>query len=80
MLNAHSPACPGCGALITRVVATNLNVEGTHFVRRRHCQFCNARFYTGQPVEQIAEVKWSSSGSQRTVRITQLFDNTFRKS
>ena len=79
MINAHSPACPGCGALITKVISTNLDEKGSHFVRRRHCQFCDTRFYTGQPVEQLVEVKWAKRDSQSIARITKIYDNTFRK-
>lgn len=79
MLNAHSPACPGCGALITKVISTNIDEEGGHLIRRRHCQFCDARFYTGQPVEQIVDVKWQGHQRKQTVRITNIHDTPFRK-
>ena len=60
MLNAHSPACPSCGALITKVIHTRFDEAAGHIVRRRHCRFCDARFYTGQAVEQIVDVQWAS--------------------
>ena len=57
VLNAHSPACPGCGAWITKVVMTKFEDESTHIIRRRRCEFCGEKFYSAQPVEHIAEIK-----------------------
>lgn len=60
VVNAHSPACPKCGAWITKVVMTKFEDESTHIIRRRHCEFCGEKFYSAQPVERIAEIKWTT--------------------
>jgi transcriptional regulator NrdR family protein len=58
-LNMTGPACPKCGTLITRVVSTVKDQAGEHFVRRRHCQSCDHRFYTAQTVEVLTpQVQW----------------------
>jgi hypothetical protein len=57
-LNQMSPDCPGCGAWITKVVLTKFDSECTDVVRRRHCEYCDHRFYTRQKREEIVDVKW----------------------
>lgn len=69
VVNAQSPPCPGCGAWITRIVLTKYENEGGHIVRRRHCEFCDIRFYTGQQVERIAEVKWTSGPRRQSIPV-----------
>jgi len=80
MINAHSPACPGCGALITKVIDTKFDKVGGHIVRRRHCTFCDARFYTGQAVEQIVDVKWTRERPGKSIAtIVRFRDEPFRR-
>lgn len=66
-LNANAPECPGCGAWITKVIYTGLESESKHLVRRRHCEYCDHRFYTSQEIERIAEVRWVPGASKRTI-------------
>lgn len=65
--NAQGPECPGCGAWITKVVLTTMESECKHVVRRRHCEYCDHRFYTVQEIERLAEVKWVSGVKKRTI-------------
>ena len=39
---------------------TKFEDESTHIIRRRRCEFCGEKFYSAQPVEQIAEIKWTT--------------------
>lgn len=57
-LNAMAPDCPSCGAWITKVVMTKLENECEAVIRRRHCEYCDHRFYTRQLLEEIVDVKW----------------------
>lgn len=57
-LNQMSPDCPSCGAWITKVVLTKFDDEYEHVVRRRHCEYCDHRFYSRQPREELVDVKW----------------------
>lgn len=61
-LNQMTPDCPGCGAWITKVVATKFDSECQHVVRRRHCEYCGQRFYTKQYHETLVDVKWTGTG------------------
>lgn len=67
-LNKMGPDCPSCGAWITKVVVTKLDDECGHIVRRRHCEFCDHRFYTRQALEELVDVKWvPGSRPNRTI-------------
>jgi len=68
-LNVLSPKCPNCGTLITVVVFTKRDREKANLVRRRHCKSCDHRFYTAQPVEQVATIKWTGFGVESTPRV-----------
>jgi transcriptional regulator NrdR family protein len=58
-LNMTGAPCPNCGTLITKVVHTSKDQSQTRFIRRRHCQTCDHRFYTAQSVETPVEfVGW----------------------
>ena len=51
--------CPNCGTLITKVILTVKDQAQTSFIRRRHCQTCDHRFYTTQSIETPADsVGW----------------------
>jgi transcriptional regulator NrdR family protein len=50
-LNMTGAPCPSCGTLITKVILTNKDLHGSSFIRRRHCQTCDHRFYTAQSIE-----------------------------
>lgn len=63
-LNVLSPKCPKCGTLITRVVLTKRDLRQENLVRRRHCECCDHRFYTAQPIERMAEIKWTGAGKE----------------
>ena len=54
------PACPECGAL-TRVVHVKQDVKKQMIVRRRACHVCDHKFYTAQPVEKPAKVRWTDT-------------------
>jgi transcriptional regulator NrdR family protein len=61
-LNMTGPACPRCGTLITKVVSTVKDQRGEAFVRRRHCESCDHRFYTAQSMEEPTRVQWVKLG------------------
>ncbi len=61
-VNRMGPPCPECGCLVTDVTRTNSSSEG-HFLRRRDCPSCGARFHTVQHAEIVAPegaVTWQS--------------------
>lgn len=70
-LNVLSPKCPECGTLITQVAMTKRGSRMASLVRRRHCKSCDHRFYTAQPVEQVATIKWTGFGVGSTPRVVQ---------
>ena len=79
-LNAHSPDCPSCGAWITKVVHTKLDDDCEQIIRRRHCEYCDHRFYSAQTIERVVEVKWKASYKSGSVpRITKSYDRIHRK-
>lgn len=63
-----SPDCPNCGAWITKVVMTAMESECDTVVRRRHCEFCDHRFYTRQGYEEIVDVKWKPGAGKNKSR------------
>ena len=78
-LNQMSPDCPGCGAWITKVVMTKFDNEVTSVVRRRHCEYCDHRFYTRQAHEELVDVKWVPAGRKGTVpKITKIYNTIFK--
>ena len=66
-VNALGPECPNCGAWVTRVIYTGMESECTHVIRRRHCQYCDHRFYSAQEIERLAEVKWVPGRKKQTI-------------
>ena len=72
--NSPVPACPECGAYLTRVVCTKKD-DNQVTVRRRQCLMCMHRFYTTQelappelPVES-GRVKWVGRGNEQQVYV-----------
>jgi transcriptional regulator NrdR family protein len=62
--------CPQCGGRNTHVVCT-FHTEAEQLVRRRHCQFCDHRWYTVQSAEQPLSkyrIKWKPD--KRIVELT----------
>jgi len=76
-LNQMSPDCPGCGAWITKVVMTKLDSECSDVVRRRHCEYCDHRFYTRQKREEVVDVKWLPGRKGKSIpEITKVYKAT----
>tara|TARA_R100001082_G_scaffold94712_1_gene61714 strand:+ start:13188 stop:13448 length:261 start_codon:yes stop_codon:yes gene_type:complete len=49
--NSPPPACPDCGAFLSRVILTKKDAKDIDLtVRRRQCLICSHRFYTTQEV------------------------------
>ena len=72
--NSPVPACPDCGAYLTRVVCTRKDDKQVT-VRRRQCLICTHRFYTTQelappeiPVEK-GRVMWTGQGNEQKVYV-----------
>jgi transcriptional regulator NrdR family protein len=59
-LSATGPNCPSCGAWITKVILSKLDDECSYIIRRRHCQYCDHRFYSRQATEELVDIKWVS--------------------
>jgi transcriptional regulator NrdR family protein len=62
--------CPQCGGKATYVVCT-FHTDDEQLVRRRHCQFCDHRWYTVQSAEQPLSkyrIKWKPG--KRIVELT----------
>ena len=63
MKHIHStPQCPCCGKRDSKVILTKTPLNGFYdIVRRRHCQQCDHRWYTGQKHEQpLVGVQWAN--------------------
>jgi transcriptional regulator NrdR family protein len=74
-----SPDCPNCGAWITKVILTKFDSEVTSVVRRRHCQYCDHRFYTRQAHEEIVDVKWVQGTKKQTIpEIVKVYATPFK--
>ena len=55
------PQCPKCKCYDNRVVSTSYPLAGDcDIVRRRCCNICNHRWYTGQNYEFNVKVKFNS--------------------
>lgn len=78
-LNAMSPDCPGCGAWITKVVLTKLDSECNEVIRRRHCDYCDHRFYTRQSREQIVDVRWLPGSKGTIPEVVKVYKTASRK-
>lgn len=64
--------CPQCGGKATYVVCT-FHTDDEKLVRRRHCRFCDHRWYTIQGPEQPLSkysIKWKGKS-----RIVSLIDH-----
>ena len=78
--NSTVPACPECGAYLTRVVCTKNSSDAIQVtVRRRQCLICTHRFYTTQksappeiPVEK-GRVRWIGQGNEQQVYVNNPF-------
>ena len=70
--NCSPPACPECGAFLTKVVCTKKDDQQVT-VRRRNCLICDHRFYTTQELAppEVAvkegQVKWLGRGKKQYV-------------
>lgn len=75
-LTATGPDCPVCGAWITKVVLTKANVDCDEVIRRRHCNYCDHRFYTRQVMEEIVDVKWvpGAKGKSTIPKVVKVYD------
>ena len=58
------PQCPNCGRRQSRVILTCDAINGQFdTIRRRHCQNCDHRWYTGQVREVVLDaVEWTDNG------------------
>ena len=65
--------CPVCDSSNTRVISCKKALQGhLTVVRRRACNDCGFRYWTGQPQETVlAEIKWTKSG--RTSAVLEAF-------
>lgn len=75
-LTATGPDCPACGAWITKVVMTKADFSCDELIRRRHCNFCDHRFYTRQVREEIVDVKWVpvAKGKPTVPKVVKVYD------
>lgn len=66
------PQCPCCGRRSSRVVLTKEALNGVYdIVRRRLCNECGHRWYTGQTNEQaLAGVRWGNDVIYDTILVT----------
>lgn len=75
-INQIGLPCPNCDSRTTRVVNTTRSTEG-QLVRRRHCEFCDHRFYTLQncetflPAQQLQWLPVARSSRTRPVKVLQ---------
>ena len=79
MFNAQGPTCPGCGAWITKVVLTKQDSECQNIIRRRHCEYCDHRFYTSQSLEQLVDVKWTMGLKQTIPKVVKVHETKHRR-
>jgi len=78
-LNQMSPDCPDCGAWITKVIMTKFDSEVNSVVRRRHCEYCDHRFYTRQAHEELVDVKWVQGRKKQSIpEIVKVHETPFK--
>lgn len=77
-LNQMTPDCPKCGAWITKVIMTKFDDECQYVVRRRHCEFCDHRFYSRQSHEELVEVKWVACRKGSIPKVTKVLPTQFK--
>lgn len=79
-LSATGPDCPSCGAWITKVILTRANTTCDELIRRRHCHYCDHRFYTRQVREEIVDVKWvpGANGKSTIPKVIKVYDTPFK--
>lgn len=80
VVNALGPSCPSCGAWITKVTLTKLSSECDYVVRRRHCEFCDHRFYSRQQREEVVDIKWKTDarGKSTIPKVIKVYDTPYR--
>ena len=65
--------CPSCGTYNTRVVMTrSVDIDGYATIRRRACNRCDHRWYSGQGPESVVKVDWE--GSKQRCEITRIYE------
>ena len=77
-LNQMTPDCPNCGAWITKVIMTKFDDECNYVIRRRHCEYCEHRFYSRQAHEELVEVRWKSSRKGSIPKIVKVIPTVFK--
>ena len=62
-----------CGTYNTRVVMTrSVDIDGYATIRRRACNRCEHRWYSGQGPESVVKVDWE--GSKQRCEITRIYE------